>query len=394
MAETRTTSITRRTALKSIAGVATIGGVSGIVATGGDVPDDLAGPLFDDSNDDDDDPGACDFSEIFTDTVGSIVTVRVFDEGTREFAQGSGWVYDVDGSTADVVTNWHVLFGSAGADVRFGTGDWRSVTGLHGADPYSDLAILRVEDAPEIAEPISIVDETPEEGDEVAALGSPIGLDRTITTGIVSSADRSTTVSLAHFMYNVPSTIQMDAATNPGNSGGPLVDCNGEVVGVNFAGAPPLVAENVNFAVSESMVQRIVPELIETGTFEHPYVGIRGVTISPMMSRLNDRDETTEGVYVDRTVDGFPGNLLLEGTTAIDQETGISLGGDVIVAVNETDIGDADALRNYLFEETSPEETVALSIYRDGFDGRQEIDVTLEARPEELERIGVEEPTM
>lgn len=385
MTNAKPTSVTRRTAIKAIAGAATAGGVSGIAGTSRADPGERTEP-------DGNDHPTCDFGRVFDDVVDSLVTIRVFDEGDREFVQGSGWVYELDGSTADIVTNWHVVAFAFGADARFSDGDWRPVFRSVGVDRHSDLAVLRVEDVPEYVEPLSVADAPPDQGDEVAALGAPIGLEETITTGTVSAVDRSTTVAFEHFMYAVPRTIQTDAAINPGNSGGPLVDCDGELVGVNFAGTNPLIAENVNFAISTTMVQRIVPEIVETGRFDHSYMGIQGVTVSPMISRMNDIDETTEGVYVEQTVDGFPADVVLEGSTTVHRETGVPVGGDVIVGVDGTDVDDTDTLRNYLFDETRPDDRITLSVLRDG--DTHETPLTLTAKPDELERIHVREPTM
>ncbi|MHC3438155.1 S1C family serine protease [Natrialbaceae archaeon A-gly3] len=329
---------------------------------------------------------------VFQEALDSVVTVRVFDGQDAELVLGSGWVYDLNGSTADIVTNWHVVARAAGADVRFAQGDWRAAPEGVGFDPYSDLAVIRAEDVPEYVEPLSVVETPPEQGDAVAALGAPLGLESTITTGTVSAVDRATTVGFEEFQYTVPSTIQTDAATNPGNSGGPLVDCDGDVVGVNFAGVPPLLGENLNFAVSASMVRRIVPEIVTVGFFRHPYMGLHGITLSPTMSRINDLDETTEGVLVEGTVDGFPADEQLQGSDTTDRETGVPVGGDVIVTIDDTNIHDTDALRNYLFEETSPGETVTLSVLRDG--DAEEIELELEAKPLEPERIGIREPTI
>ena len=383
MTDAKTVSITRRIALALLGGAATLAGTS----VAGD-----ARPTGNHELVEVDEHTGGDFGHVVDDVMNSTVTIRVFDERDREFSQGSGWVYDVEGSTASIVTNWHVVFGSRGADVRFGGGDWRSATRLLGSDRYSDLAVILVDDPPEYAEPMTIADEEPSQGQPIAAIGVPIGLKRTMTTGIVSAVDRSTTVSFEHFMYNVPSTIQVDAATNPGNSGGPVVNADGEVVGVSFAGTAPTIAEDINFSISSTMVRRIVPELLDNGSFDHPYVGLHGITLSPMLSRLNDVDETTEGVYVDMVVDGFPADEYLQGTASSDRVTGLPIGGDVVVGVDETGVGSTDALRNYLFKETRPGDDVAFSVRRDGEE--EKVDVTLEERPTELERIDVREPTM
>lgn len=382
MASTQSTGRTRRGVLETIAGLLAAGGTAGVAgATRAGTADRIQA----------DEPG-CDFSDVADDALDSVVTLRIFDGQEAELAEGSGWVYAVDGSSAEIVTNWHVVFLAAGADARFHEGDWRAVDEPLGFDPYSDLAALRVDDVPEYVDPLSVVDEPPEQGDPVAALGAPLGLERTVTTGTVSATGRSPTIEFEQFMYTVPSAIQTDAATNPGNSGGPLVDCNGEVVGVNFAGAPPLIAENVNFAISATMVRRIVPTLLEGEIFRYPYMGIQALTLSPTIARANDIDETTEGVLVERTVEGFPAADVLEGSTATDRVSGAPIGGDVILAVDGTDVAETAELRSYLFEETEPDETIPLSIVRDSEE--QEVELTLAPKPLELERIGLREPTL
>ena len=375
MTGTKPTSVTRRTTLKAVTGALAVGGLSGVAGATPGSP-----------------PAVSDEACVFEEALDSVVTIRVFDGQEAELVLGSGWVYDVDGSSAEIVTNWHVMAFAAGADVRFADGTWREAPEGLGFDPYSDLAVIRAENVPEYVEPLSVVETLPEQGDAVAALGAPLGLEATMTTGTVSAVDRSTTVDFEEFAYTVPSTIQTDAATNPGNSGGPLVDCDGDVVGVNFAGVPPLMGENLNFAISASMIRRIVPEIVTVGFFRHSYLGLHGITISPTMSRINDLEETTEGVLVEGTVDGFPAADHLEASATTDRETGVPVGGDVIVAIDDTDIRDTDALRNYLFEETSPGDTVTLSVLRDG--DEEEIELELEAKPLELERIGIREPTI
>ncbi|SFC55242.1 serine protease, S1-C subfamily, contains C-terminal PDZ domain [Halobiforma haloterrestris] len=386
MSGTPASTITRRTALEGLAGLVAVGSDSGVVGGNRETG------IQEQSDEDDGSAAGCDYGRVFEDVIDSVVTVRVFDREEAEIVQGSGWVYDRENGGATVLTNWHVVFLGVGADVRFSGGDWRAVDAPLGFDPFSDLAILRVEDVPENVEALSLAEEPPDPGDRVAAFGAPLGLEETITTGTVSGVGRSTTVQFEQFAYTVPSTIQTDAAINPGNSGGPLVDCAGDVVGVNFAGTPPLLAESVNFAVAASMIERIVPEIEEFGAFRYPYLGIQGITLSPTVSRLNGFDERADGVYVERTVDGFPADEHLQGSTAIDRETGVPIGGDAVVGVDDVDVSDLDDLRNVLFHETRPDDTVGLEVLRDG--DREEIDVTLAAKPFELERIGVREPTL
>ena len=381
-------SITRRIVLKTAAGVAAVGSASGIVggrqARTSTADDDTPLPA-------DDVEFPCDYTQLYEETLESVVTVRVFDpHGER--ATGSGWVYERTGSTAHVVTNWHVVEEAIGADLQFSGGEWRPAATLVGIDPYSDLAVVAVEDVPSYVESLAVGNSPPRPGAEVAALGSPLGLPESITTGTVSALDRTTIIQFNRRMYAVTKAIQTDAAINPGNSGGPLVDCAGQVVGVNFAGVLPFVGENVNFAISSGMVERVVPTLLETGRFDHPYVGVRATSLSPMISRINELDETIEGVYVDATIAGTPADDVLVGSTATERTTGIPLGGDVIVAVDGNAVGDVDALRSYLFEETRPRETIELAILRNG-DNRR-IEVRLAAKPLQLERADVRGPSL
>ncbi len=381
-------STTRRIVLKTAAGVAAVGGASGIV--GGrhsetSAADDEVSPPADDME------CPCDYTRLYEETLDSVVTVRVFDpHGER--GTGSGWVYERTGSTAHVVTNWHVVEEAIGADLQFSSGEWRPAASLVGIDPYSDLAVVAVEDVPSTVASLSVRNSPPVPGEEVAALGSPLGLAESITTGHVSALDRTTTIQFNRRMYAVAKAVQTDAAINPGNSGGPLVDCAGQVVGVNFAGILPFVGENVNFAISSGMVERVVPSLLETGRFDHPYVGMQAISLSPMISRVNELDETTEGVYVDGTIAGSPADDVLVGSTATERTTGIPLGGDVVVAIDGNTVGDVDALRSYLFEETRPNETIELDILRNG--DLQRTPVTLAAKPLQLERADARGPSL
>ena len=375
------TSITRRDALKTIAGATAFGGASGIVdaQSGGTAqPAEAANQT-------------CNFNAIYDETITSVVTVRTFDQ-QGERGEGSGWVYESGDSVGYVVTNWHVIAAIVGADVRFSSGEWRPVGELVGIDPYADLAVLRVEDFPGDVDPVAVTDSLPDEGDDVAALGSPLGLEGSIATGTVSALNRSTTIGYGESVYTVTDTIQTDAAINPGNSGGPLVNCAGDVVGVNFAGVEFFVGQNVNFAVSATMIERVVPELIETGTFEHPYVGIRGVTLSPTIARLNELEETTGGVIVTGTIAGYPASEVVEASAMTERVTGLPVGGDVIVAVDGTPVESTDALQIYLFANARPDDTITLTVVRNG--ERREIDLPLTAKPHPLERVSASGPSI
>lgn len=325
---------------------------------------------------------ACDYDDLYEATIPSVVTVRVSNE-SGEFAQGSGWVYD-DGL---VVTNWHVVADGTGFDVQFSNGEWRTAE-VVGVDVRSDLAVLAVEDLPADADPLPVADSLPNQGEEVAALGSPLGLEGTISRGVVSGVNRAVTVQYSEgFNQTIPLAIQTDAAIAPGSSGGPLVNCTGEVVGVNYAGDRFV---DINFAISASMVRRVVPALIENGTYRHSFLGVAGMDVSPTLARVNEVNVTSGVLVVDVLPDG-PSDGALEGSPAIHRRTGLPVGGDVIVAMDGTPIESQGDLLAFLFEETRPGETVEVTVIRDG--ERQTVEVTLGERPSFQPEPTTPEPT-
>jgi S1-C subfamily serine protease len=309
----------------------------------------------------------CDFTALHDRTRDSVVSIRVLTMGTAG-AQGSGFVYDGQGR---VVTNEHVVEGAETVEVQFARGEWRTAE-VVGTDVYSDLAVLDVNNVPGYVEPLSLFEGQPEPGQSVAALGSPFGLRGSITQGIVSGTNRSMPAD----GFTIPNTIQTDAAINPGNSGGPLVTCSGAVVGVNRATA----GQNVGFAIPASMVERVVPALVENGSYRHAYLGVTSTDVSPLVARANGLD-TTQGVLVIDVFAGGPAGDTLRGSreTATVRGAEVPTGGDVIVAIEGTPIRTQEDLASFLAEEGRPGETIDVTVVRDG--DRQTIQVTLGERP-------------
>ncbi|QKY21450.1 trypsin-like peptidase domain-containing protein [Halolamina sp. CBA1230] len=312
-------------------------------------------------------PGEQPFVDLYEDVSPSIVRLRVYD-GVGVLGEGSGWLYD-DGV---LVTNDHVVAGAETVRAEFANGDWAAVE-LLGNDPYSDLAALSV-DPPLDAEPLALLDEQPPVGTRVAAVGAPLGLPGSLTSGVVSGQDRSIS-SVRNF--TISDAVQTDAAVNPGNSGGPLLTLDGDVAGViTQAGA-----ENVGFAISAALTERVVPELIDTGGYEHSYLGVRIRPVTPLLADANDLEEA-RGVYVSAVPSGSPADGVLQGgsgTTTVEgspQPTG----GDVIVALDGNRIDTTGQLGTYLALETSPGDAVAVTVLRDG--ERSTVDVTLGTRPD------------
>ena len=272
-------------------------------------------------------------------------------------AAGSGFVYDADGH---VVTNQHVVGTADEADVRFSDGTW--TTGrVVGRDAHTDLAVLHVPDVAPDADPLPLATDPPEPGQPVAAFGNPLGLDGTVTTGIVSGTNRS---SPSGNGFSIPDTVQTDAAINPGNSGGPLVTTNGEVVGVNRAKR----GDNIGFAVSAAVVERVVPDLVSDGAYRHPFLRIATVDVSPAVAEANGLDDT-DGVLVVAVRDG-PAHGALVGCRGETELRGrrVPVGGDVIVGVAGERVHSHEELMRHLLIETRPGEPVDVAVVRDGRD--------------------------
>ncbi|MFB6218505.1 MAG: S1C family serine protease [Halobacteriaceae archaeon] len=311
-----------------------------------------------------DSPGP--YARVYRRTVDSVVLVRTRSVGGG--GSGSGFVYR-DGV---VVTNDHVVDGAAAVEVRFNRGEWRDAE-VVGTDAYSDLAALRV-DAPDYADPLSFVETDPPIGTEVVAIGNPFGLDRSVSAGIVSGVDRAIPAPTGGF--RVPDAVQTDAAVNPGNSGGPLVALDGEVVGVISAAG----AENIAFAVSAALARRVLPALVETGAYDHAYMGLRLRTVTPAIAAANGLAEP-RGVLVTAVLRDGPSDGAIEPAQDTDFVDGVRVpvGGDVVVAIDGRAVGSVSDVFSYLALETSPGDTVEVGLVRDG--ERRTVDVTLGERP-------------
>jgi S1-C subfamily serine protease len=308
------------------------------------------------------------FAALYEDISPSVVRLRVYGEN-GPVGEGSGWLYAAD----TIVTNAHVVAGTETTRVQFANGEWATAE-LLGADTYSDLAVLSVSVSEADAEPLSLAEEQAPIGTRVAAIGSPLGLGGSMTTGIVSGQNRSLR-SVNNF--TIADGVQTDAALNPGNSGGPLVTLDGEVAGVvTQAGG-----ENVGFAVSAALTQRVIPELIASGSYDHPYLGVVIRTVTPLLADANDLKQA-RGVYVDRVPAEGPGAGVLEGSSGQTTVDGARLptGGDVIVALDGTPVATTGELGSYLALETSPGDEIEVAVIRAG--ERQTVTFTLGTRPD------------
>jgi len=305
------------------------------------------------------------YTDVYRQVAPSIGQVLV--DGDRGQGQGTGFV--VDGR--HVVTNHHVVADSGEVRVRFADGNQRSGT-VVGTDVYSDLAVVRVESRPEDATPLSFVERQPTIGQEVVAIGNPYGLAGTVSAGIISGVNRLIPSPAG---VPIPDAIQTDAAVNPGNSGGPLVDLDGNVLGVVNSGG----GDNIAFAISAPLAGRVVPALIEDGEYRHSYVGVGTAEVTPTIARANDLGES-RGLIVVRTVEGSPADGVFRpsDTETVDGQQ-VPVGGDVIRGIGGETVRTLEEFASYLALRTSPGQTVTVTVLRDG--ERRELEVTLTDRP-------------
>ncbi|MEM3160598.1 MAG: trypsin-like peptidase domain-containing protein [Nitrososphaera sp.] len=319
--------------------------------------------------------------DLFEKTERSVVQVTATNDPTEQGNLGTGFVYDDNGH---IVTNNHVVSGTRNLAVTFYDGTVYSAT-LIGTDPFTDLVVLYVEDVPaEKLVPLPLADSTKiRVGEQVAAIGNPFGLSSSMTSGIISGVGRTIPAqNTGSLQFFIPDIIQTDAPINPGNSGGPLLNTRGEVVGINTAiRSSTGEFAGIGFAVPSNTIAKIVPSLIETGTFNHPWVGISGRDMTPGLASALELDEP-RGVLVVEVVAGGPAEKAgLRGgdnPTRIEGQT-VPLGGDIILELDGNPIRKLDDILVYLQREKTVGDTLELTILRDGT--VMNIDLTLEARP-------------
>ncbi|MGB9953938.1 S1C family serine protease [Haloarcula marismortui] len=307
------------------------------------------------------------YTDVYRAVADAVVSIRVYAEDARG-GQGSGFLIDDE----HIVTNEHVVAGGDEYYVRFADTGWRSAS-VVGADVYSDLAVLRVGATPDVT-PLSFAETEPTVGTEVVAIGNPFGLSGSVSAGIVSGVDR--TLQSAN-NFSIADAVQTDAPVNPGNSGGPLVTLDGDVLGVINSGG----GDNVAFAISAPLTQRVVPSLIQTGDYDHPYMGVGLRGVSPRLAEANDLDPAS-GVYIDSILEGGPAAGVLQGSDGetMISGTAIPTGGDVVRQMGDTPTPTRQALGSFLALETSPGETVDVLVERDG--AQETVALTLGTRPE------------
>jgi 2-alkenal reductase len=301
-------------------------------------------------------------------------------------SQGTGFVVDTQGH---IVTNYHVVDGQDTIEVHFQSG-LKSYASVVGKDIDSDLAVIKVDvDSSQLVPLVFGDSDLVKVGQTVAAIGNPYGLSGTMTVGVVSARGRildSMRQSSSGGYFSSGDTIQTDALINPGNSGGPLLNLNGEVIGVNRAiqtSGISITGDAINtgigFAISSNVARKVVPSLIEKGTFEYPYLGMTSLSnISLSLQEALDLPQSV-GVYVSDVVQGGPADKAgLRGGTQPSQVQGYYKGGDLIIAVDGISVKDFSEMFNYIVINKNPGDVVVFTVIRDGQE--MNINLTVEAR--------------
>jgi 2-alkenal reductase len=314
-----------------------------------------------------------------------VVAIRVASQ--EGGGLGSGFVIDNDGH---IITNYHVVRDAEDLEIAFSSG-YKTRGEVIGTDADSDIAVIKVNAPPEELYPLPLGDSNQiKVGQIVVAIGNPLGYDGTMTTGVISSLGR--TLDSLHEApggnyFTAGDIIQTDAAINPGNSGGPLINLDGEVVGVNFAiqsnsidlsGNP--INSGIGFAVSINIVKRVVPHLIADGYYDYPYMGVSSLPEVTLYLQEVLGIPQTSGVYILEVSPSSPADKA--GLRAGENPTelpGYNAGGDLIIAIDRIQVRDFSDMITYILNNTSPGDLVTFTVLRDGEE--IQVDLVLGKRP-------------
>ena len=311
-----------------------------------------------------------------------VVAIRALSE--EGGGLGTGFVWDEDGH---ILTNYHVVQAATDLEVDFPSG-FKTRASVIGQDSDTDLAVLELDQLPEELVVLSLGDaQDLEVGQTVIAIGNPRGLDGTMTTGIISALGR--TLESQHFApgggaFATGNIIQTDAAINPGNSGGPLLNLNGEVVGINSAistaninitGQP--INSGLGFAISIDTAKNVVPDLIVNGKHDSPYVGVQVISeVSLFVKEELDLPQAT-GVYVLEVTQGSPADDA--GIIGANGDQDSPKGGDLIIGIDDQKVHNFEDFMGYLLTYKKPGDQVRITLIREN--ETLEVELTLEKRP-------------
>jgi len=308
-------------------------------------------------------------SELYEEIKDSVVIIRgviVQTIGWGSYytqVQGSGFVYNFTGQIV-IITNYHVVQNAVNITVTFINGNGYAATIL-GSDPYADLAVLSTDASQSEYKPLEIVtSSTLKVGDPVIAVGTPYGLAGSMTTGIVSALGRTITEEMSG-RYPIADVIQTSAPINPGNSGGPLLNYLGQVVGITTAIVED--SQGLGFAIPSNTILREIESLVTDNSYnQHPWLGASGTDMTYEIAKAMGTN-ITYGLLITQVISGGPADTagLRSGTQqARILGNWVMIGGDIIIAINETRITNMDDLSTYLEEYTLPDQTINVTVAR------------------------------
>lgn len=302
------------------------------------------------------------------------------NQSPDEYAAGSGFMYDTNG---DIVTNAHVVVGTDQIEITFSDN-----TMMYGKtvaiDTDSDIAVVKAQGDTSKYPPLTLADSDQiQVGDRAIAIGNPFENSGTMTQGIVSGLHRLVQGLVQNF--SIPDAIQTDAAINPGNSGGPLLNANGQVIGVNEQIASQVrQSSGVSFAIPSNIVKVTADALIKNGSIQHTYLGVAGITTSLETNQAMNLPANTHGALITGIQPNSPaaaaalqGGNTSQTVNVFGQDTPV--GGDVVIAIDGHPIQSFEDMNAYLFAHTTVGQTVKLTILRGG--KQQDMSVKLAARP-------------
>jgi S1-C subfamily serine protease len=305
----------------------------------------------------------------------SVVTDNPFFGPQSASSLGSGFVVDRDGY---IVTNYHVIENAQEIEVNF-SGDDRVPATIVGSDPSTDLAVLKIDAQSRALTPLPLGNsDDVHVGDAVVAIGNPFGLERSVTAGIVSALQRDITAPNG---YTIDKVIQTDAPINQGNSGGPLLNARGEVIGVNSQIETETGGNvGIGFAVPVNTVKEVVSQIKESGKVEHAYLGVQMQEITPELAETVNVP-VDEGVMIVGVVDGSPADQA--GLQGGEQQVIVGgrsyvLGGDIVLRADGRPVTSPDELRTIIMEK-SPGDPLTLEIQRG--QSQRTVNVTLGQQP-------------
>jgi S1-C subfamily serine protease len=315
---------------------------------------------------------------------GILVQYDFFGNPYYSGVEGSGFVSNLTGQPV-IITNYHVVESAINVTVTFADGDTYAAN-VTGTDPYADLAVLSAKAPQYEYKPLGITSSsTLNVGDPVFAVGNPLGYTGSMTSGIVSALGRTVSVSWSN--YAIADCIQTTTPINPGNSGGPLLNYQGEVVGITSYVAVTsqgVAAQGLGLAIPSSMILRETESLITNGSYgSHPWLGTSGISMDYAIAQAMSTN-VTYGMLIVQVTGGGPADKAgLQGGANPFQDpaygTSVTIGGDIVTAINNMRIKNTDDLSTYLEESTSPGQTISIIVVRNN--ENLTLSLTLGTRP-------------